>query len=448
MISHYRLPSAAVIAAISCLIMSFFVTGCIDTLSVKPSPQPEKVISEDEANNQLGLKYMNGSGGVARDDREALRLFRLAADQGNINALNNLGYMVENGRGVAKDPGQAVIWYGKAADKGHIGSQGRLADMYRFGIGIPVDYSKAMAWYTKAAQNGSINAQYGMAYMHLNGLGVAKNPVESARLYRIAAEKGHRSSQVSLGYQYEYGLGLPKDFAEAARWYRLAADQGDAVGQSNLGLLYSSGSGVEKNPGEAMRWFLLSAKQNYARAQYELGRRYMEGTGGIKINLEEAYVWLYQASRQNYEKAGELLQKLIQQWRNQGRQPYPVAGDDMTAVNNLLSRLSSAQTPKPAVKTLKVSPDPVAPGKTATITIAYAGINQSQTIMEKRTLLYGGNTILGPFEQSFRITPEKMEHSFDLPIANQAEAGAYVLRIEARITETTLQGEARFQILP
>ncbi|MFA5904142.1 MAG: tetratricopeptide repeat protein [Desulfobacula sp.] len=448
MIFRHRL-SDTVMTAILLFVISFFVTGCITIPSPKPAPQPEKAMSEDEADTELGLKYLNGSGGVVRDDREALRLFKLAADKGNSHAMNNIGYMYENGRGVSKDPGQAVIWYRKAADKGHVGAQGRLADMYRFGIGIAVDYPQAIIWYTKAAQNGSLNAQYGLAYMYMNGLGVAKNPVESARLYRIAAEKGHRSSQVSLGYQYEYGLGLPKDFTEAARWYRLAADQGDAVGQSNLGLLYSSGSGVEKNPGEAMRWFLLSAKQKYARAQYELGRRYLEGTDGIKINLDEAYIWLYQASRQNYEKAGGLLQKLIQQLRNQGRQPYPVAGDDMTAVNNLLNRLGSTQPTKPAVKTLKVLPDPVAPGKTATVTITYTGISQSQTILEKWMLLYDGNTLLGPFEQNFRITPEKMEHSFDLPIANQAEAGEYVLRVEARTTEnSSLHGETRFRISP
>ena len=48
------------------------------------------------AQTHLGSLYSNGKG-VPRDDTEAVRWFRLAADQDNVAAQNNLGVAYENG---------------------------------------------------------------------------------------------------------------------------------------------------------------------------------------------------------------------------------------------------------------------------------------------------------------------------------------------------------------
>ncbi len=47
--------------------------------------------------------------GVAKDQAEAARLFRLAADQGYVFAQNALGAMYFEGKGVAKDVAQAAV---------------------------------------------------------------------------------------------------------------------------------------------------------------------------------------------------------------------------------------------------------------------------------------------------------------------------------------------------
>ena len=56
--------------------------------------------------------------GVAQDDAEAVRFWKLAADQGFTRAAFNLGWMYENGRGVARDLAEAIRWYERAAAKG------------------------------------------------------------------------------------------------------------------------------------------------------------------------------------------------------------------------------------------------------------------------------------------------------------------------------------------
>ena len=50
-------------------------------------------------------------GGVTKNDEEAVKWYRKAADQGFAAAQYNLGGMYYRGEGVAKDEVEAVKWY-------------------------------------------------------------------------------------------------------------------------------------------------------------------------------------------------------------------------------------------------------------------------------------------------------------------------------------------------
>jgi TPR repeat protein len=52
---------------------------------------------------------------VAQNDSEAATWYRLAADQGNAQAQNNLGALYANGRGVPRDAVQAYMWFALSA---------------------------------------------------------------------------------------------------------------------------------------------------------------------------------------------------------------------------------------------------------------------------------------------------------------------------------------------
>ena len=62
--------------------------------------------------------YDNGNG-VPEDDAEAVRWYRLAAEQRLAAAQFNLGLMYEHGNGVREDDAEAVRWYRLAAEQGH-----------------------------------------------------------------------------------------------------------------------------------------------------------------------------------------------------------------------------------------------------------------------------------------------------------------------------------------
>jgi TPR repeat protein len=59
----------------------------------------------------------------ALDYDEALRLYRLAADQGYAAAQHSLGAMFSNGEGVTQDHEEAVRWHRLAAAQGHADAQ-------------------------------------------------------------------------------------------------------------------------------------------------------------------------------------------------------------------------------------------------------------------------------------------------------------------------------------
>jgi TPR repeat protein len=89
--------------------------------------------------------------GVPRDDVEAAKWFRLAADQGDATAQFNLGVMYAEGQGVAQDYGEAMKWYRLAADQRHAQAQYNLGLAYARGEGVSPDYVSAHMWFNLAA---------------------------------------------------------------------------------------------------------------------------------------------------------------------------------------------------------------------------------------------------------------------------------------------------------
>ena len=97
--------------------------------------------------------YDNGFG-VPENDAEAVKWFRLAAEQGFANAQFSLGVMYANGEGVLKDDAEAVKWFRLAADQGFADAQAALGWMYMNGLSVPMNYIKAYMWYSLAKAQG------------------------------------------------------------------------------------------------------------------------------------------------------------------------------------------------------------------------------------------------------------------------------------------------------
>ena len=118
---------------------------------------------DPEAETLLALALHSGTL-LKRDDAEALRLLRKAADQGSMAAQESLGIFSAMGIGMQHpDPTEAMEWYKKAAQQGSLDAATNIALMYADGIGIQKDPSQAMIWFRKAAEAGDATAQYNLA---------------------------------------------------------------------------------------------------------------------------------------------------------------------------------------------------------------------------------------------------------------------------------------------
>ena len=115
--------------------------------------------------------------------------------------------MYDNGQGVPQNYAEAVKWYRLAADQGDAGAQYNLGVMYDQGRGVPQNYAEAVKWYRLAADQGDAIAQYNLGVMYDKGQGVPQNYAEAVKWYRLAADQGYAGAQYNLGVMYDKGRG-------------------------------------------------------------------------------------------------------------------------------------------------------------------------------------------------------------------------------------------------
>src|SRR6266545_3594252 len=111
-----------------------------------------------ESEVELGLRYTNGEG-VAKDQVEAVKWYRKAAEQNLARAQKNLGICYDKGEGVAKDQTEAVKWFRKAAEQNLAKAQYNLSVCYENGTGVAKDNCEAYKWLLLAARQGDEDAK-------------------------------------------------------------------------------------------------------------------------------------------------------------------------------------------------------------------------------------------------------------------------------------------------
>ena len=132
----------------------------------------------------------------------------------------------------------------KAAEQGNANAMFNLGLMYKYGWGgVMQDYNKTMALYLKAATVGNTRAMLGNGWMYKNGQVAGKNGVAAFEWFQKAAYAGNAGGMYNLGFAYEYGDGVEKDLDMAIQWYNKASEKGNSGGMFALGNLYLKAKG-------------------------------------------------------------------------------------------------------------------------------------------------------------------------------------------------------------
>jgi TPR repeat protein len=138
---------------------------------------------------------------TVKDQIEAA-LFRIGAECGSATAQSALGELYVEGRGVQQNDVEAIRWFRVAAEQGDAYAQcGLGTEMYVGGHGVEPDYSEALKWYRKSAEQGYPYAQFMLGEMYRGGLGVERDDAEALKWFRKAAEQDDASARSVLpGY--------------------------------------------------------------------------------------------------------------------------------------------------------------------------------------------------------------------------------------------------------
>lgn len=143
------------------------------------------------AEAQVGWGHMLLDGyGVEHDAVAALRWFKLAAAQENIDAYNMLGRCYERGWGVAADPVEAMHWFERAAVKGHDWAQFNLAAVMLATYGGQADLPRALTLLVASARAGNAKAMNMLGRWREQGWDGRAKRHSAALWFRWAAEGG------------------------------------------------------------------------------------------------------------------------------------------------------------------------------------------------------------------------------------------------------------------
>ncbi len=149
----------------------FLLSAAVFRLPAQQNEADRKVLAEiragadkgdAKAQYELGRAFFSGALGVAKDEAEAVKWFRKAAEQNVADAQYNLGVCYANGQGVTEDDAEAVKWFRKAAEQNLADAQYNLGVCYDSGEGVAKDEVEAYKWWLLAAGQGNDDAKYNM----------------------------------------------------------------------------------------------------------------------------------------------------------------------------------------------------------------------------------------------------------------------------------------------
>lgn len=105
------------------------------------------------AQNQLGVRYLLGVG-VSKDLKKAVDLFKLAAEQNQVEGCLNLAWIYSSEEYSGKSLTESIRFYRVAIENGSPIAEYNLGLLYMDGVGVERDYKKGFSLLKSASDKG------------------------------------------------------------------------------------------------------------------------------------------------------------------------------------------------------------------------------------------------------------------------------------------------------
>lgn len=255
----------------------------------------------------LGHFYFGEPVSESRDYSEALKWYLLAAEKGNYDAMNYVGFMYENGLGVEPSQSEALKWYQSAAENGSDKAAYNLAELYGRDGALQA-YNKAATWFRVAAEKGNHNAMNTLGTLYMKGMGIAKDYSEALKWFSQGSSSLYfhpcYDACYNLGQLYQQGLGVEKNIGEALKHYQMAADRGHTLASLKIGEYYEIEAKNDENlHKDAYSWYSKAAENGNGTALGYLGRMNFYGEGVFKSHLKALGFFNDAVNKGNFEAA-------------------------------------------------------------------------------------------------------------------------------------------------
>ncbi len=109
------------------------------------------------------------------------------------------------------------------AEEGNVDAMNNVGYLYRKGLGVESDLEKAMDFFSRSAKRGSAVGQFNLGQI-IYKTSVDITQLKKARMwFSRSGKQGHARSQLNLGLMLYKGEGGKKDFGAAHFWFSLAS---------------------------------------------------------------------------------------------------------------------------------------------------------------------------------------------------------------------------------
>ena len=219
-------------AGISCwALLVFAVPGQAASASEEQAVSPaNKTISSDPVKDYEKAEKLNASG-ISNGDMgamiDATELFRRAADAGHAKAQARYALNLERGSSVE----EAMKYYRMSADQNDMDGQFGLGKIYRLGEGVPQNFEEARKWLTLAAEQGHKSAIDIIAAAYLRN--------------KISDEEAAAQRPREASAYITVGMGLDEEArqgSDALMWIKRAAEIDSLLALDALAVAYRSGA--------------------------------------------------------------------------------------------------------------------------------------------------------------------------------------------------------------
>ena len=229
-----------------------------------------------------------------KTDKNSLETLQQHVEQGDVEAMYQLGRFYHIGEMVEADYDKAMMLYHRANALGYPLAANNIGALYD-DMGEP---EKSVEWFEQGIRQGDKRATINLGRFYLLGIGVEQDTFKGMQMLEKYDNHGLASYLLAQVYDGVIGYEVPINYPKALEYYLLAEkNKQDLTNEdlmtlyNNLGTLYNAHEDIPTNYVEAQKYLTKAAEMGLPNAMYGLANLY-----DFRGDKKQAFKWYLKAA--------------------------------------------------------------------------------------------------------------------------------------------------------